>query len=511
MKIVFIGAGSFRFSLQLFRNFAALGQVIPFELWLVDINEPLLLTMVEIQKKILDKAKSSDKVQLHYTTISRDALENADVVIVSISIGQQKSEWYDIHLPLKFGIPQSVGDTCGPGGIFRALRVVPVINAIANEMDELCPGATMLNYTNPMAAIVLGADQVSKNIEILGVCHELMGAMPSIHKFLRKTSLKVSSWEDFELQYIGINHFAWIISILYEGMDLYPLLRERSKLNTKMSNHLFNFRLLNDTSYYPYPGGRHLVEFLPSYYNYFNYKAVWNKFNQRFLIKRLDLLTQILGIPTLRNVGLLEKERKVVLRIFKLLSKGVIPTPGPSWKGEKVVEMIADKFYIELPNTSNREDRAYPVNLMNTNGKISSLFPNSCVLETQGCFQEGHFKPEGAKRIPQKIVDMVTPHTLNTKKYVQAATSGDPERLLDALLSEPSVQFLNDKDLTENLMWNMLYYESEWLPAFKEVIPNDNDFSRLVYQVTRKELTPRNSKSVKWPPQRTLRKSSYFY
>ena len=114
----------------------------------------------------------NDNITLFSSTDRTDALENADIIIVSISVGQQTSELVDVHIPLKFGIPQTVGDTVGPGGIFRALRVVPIIKNIILDVQEYYPHATVLCYTNPMTTSVYGALKSFPNIETLGICHE---------------------------------------------------------------------------------------------------------------------------------------------------------------------------------------------------------------------------------------------------------------------------------------------------------------------------------------------------
>ena len=107
MKVVFIGAGSFRFTYELFKNFAMLSRIMPFELWLVDIDAPLLRTVTRMLHKIAYKANIRDSLVIHSSVDRREALAGADAVIISISVGQQASEWFDIHIPSKFGIPHT--------------------------------------------------------------------------------------------------------------------------------------------------------------------------------------------------------------------------------------------------------------------------------------------------------------------------------------------------------------------------------------------------------------------
>ncbi|NMC08175.1 MAG: alpha-glucosidase/alpha-galactosidase, partial [Candidatus Lokiarchaeota archaeon] len=161
-KIAYIGAGSFRFSIGLFKNIVAANELFPMEVVLHDVDAKSLDIMTRILNHMVKK--SGANVTVTSTLNRREALENADFLYKSISVGIQKAEWVDIHVPYKFGIPQNTGDTCGPGGIFRGLRCVPQVAAIARDMKELCPKAVLLNYTNPQATIVMGARRVDPDL-----------------------------------------------------------------------------------------------------------------------------------------------------------------------------------------------------------------------------------------------------------------------------------------------------------------------------------------------------------
>jgi len=141
MKLVYIGAGSFRFGYGLFKNLVAMAKIIPMEIWLVDINEKLLNWMYRLLVRAVKKYKLEDNLIVKQTTDRREALEHADFVMFSISIGQQVSEWYDIYIPQKFGIPQNTGDTVGPGGIFRTARLIPTKLQMFDDVNEFCPKA----------------------------------------------------------------------------------------------------------------------------------------------------------------------------------------------------------------------------------------------------------------------------------------------------------------------------------------------------------------------------------
>ena len=173
--------------------------------------------------------KYNSDIKISSSVNRRDVLENADFVYKSISVGIQESEEYDVYLPLKLGIPQNTGDTVGPGGIFRGLRVIPVVAEIVRDMKELCPKAPLLNYTNPQSTIVMAARTISHDIQYIGLCHELFfGMRPVIKYFNKHYSMKIKKWQEFELKYAGVNHFAWLTEILMTGEDLYNKLRKNA-------------------------------------------------------------------------------------------------------------------------------------------------------------------------------------------------------------------------------------------------------------------------------------------
>ena len=133
-KLVYVGACSHRFSIGLFRNIVASNPLHPMNVVLVDIDERLLTYVHKILRNMADKAKVDIRVES--TTDRRKAFEDADFIYLSISVGAQESEWTDIHIPLKFGIPQNTGDTVGPGGIFRGLRSIEKVRSIRIDLRK---------------------------------------------------------------------------------------------------------------------------------------------------------------------------------------------------------------------------------------------------------------------------------------------------------------------------------------------------------------------------------------
>ncbi|MFX0205298.1 MAG: hypothetical protein ACFFDT_04885, partial [Candidatus Hodarchaeota archaeon] len=249
-------------------------------------------------------------------------------------------------------------------------------------------------------------------------------------------------------------------------------------------------------SYFPYPGARHIVEFLPKrYLNYANYNKTFHTYNRRFL-KYFDFYVQIEGVPTLRNVRLLSRERNAVLWFFKQVARGIFPCPSPSVKGERALEMIIDKM---SSIDGDKTERMHPINTINTD--IISNITSDTVVETSGSFRNGKIVPTRVGKLPKSIKDLVSIHAINISKIVEAALTGDTDNLLNTLLSDLMCSLIDDSEKIEQMMWNMLYYEQQWLPLYKESIPTLDELEKMKYYISQKEI---RSKRIKWVPDLNL-------
>jgi len=226
-KIVFIGAGSFGFTRGLVKDVLTFPLLENAELALVDINRERLSFARRACQKIVDQGNYPAKVTA--TMDRREALKGADAVLVTILCGSTNVWQHDILIPKKYGVDINVGDTRGPSGIFRALRTIPTMLGICKDMEELCPNAIMLNYTNPMA-MLCHAMQRESSIKLTGLCHSVQG-----------TARMLANWvgvKPDEIDYVcaGINHTAWYLKLEHKGKDLYPKLRKVVSTNKKVYN-----------------------------------------------------------------------------------------------------------------------------------------------------------------------------------------------------------------------------------------------------------------------------------
>ncbi|MDP7631422.1 MAG: alpha-glucosidase/alpha-galactosidase, partial [Candidatus Latescibacteria bacterium] len=210
-KVVFIGAGSFGFTRGLVRDLLTFDLLSDAEIALVDINKQRLDFARRACQKIVDQGGYGAKVTA--TLNRRNALKGADAVCVTILSGSTSVWQHDILIPKYYGIDTNVGDTRGPSGIFRALRTIPEMVAIARDMEQLCPRAMMLNYTNPMAMLCHAMNRQT-SIQLTGLCHSVQGTAGMIERWLK---LKPGS---MEYTCAGINRMAWYLSLEHKGRDL---------------------------------------------------------------------------------------------------------------------------------------------------------------------------------------------------------------------------------------------------------------------------------------------------
>lgn len=226
-KIAFIGAGSLGFTRGLVRDLLTFPLLRDAEIALMDIHPERL----EFSRRACEKIVSLGRYPARVTATRnrREALKGADAVVVTILCGDTDVWKHDILIPKKYGVDINVGDTRGPSGIFRALRTIPTMLDICHDMEDVCPDAILLNYTNPMA-MLCHAMQRETSIKVTGLCHSVQG-----------TAGMLANWVGLKLDQVdyvcaGINHMAWYLKFEHKGRDLYPKLRRAVENNPKIYN-----------------------------------------------------------------------------------------------------------------------------------------------------------------------------------------------------------------------------------------------------------------------------------
>lgn len=261
-KVTFIGAGSTVFAKNVLGDCILTPELGPFEIRLFDIDPVRLAD----SRSMLDNINKNHNglAKIESTLDRREALSGAKYVINAIQVGgYEPSTVIDFEIPKKYGLRQTIADTLGIGGIFRALRTIPVLEGIAKDMEELCPDALFINYSNPMA-MLSGYMQRFTKISTVGLCHSVQSCVPCFLSLLKMEEyISNCKWE-----IAGINHQAWLLKITdKEGRDLYPEMKERSKHPTPdiINEDLVRRDIMDRFGYYVTESSEHTAEYLPYY------------------------------------------------------------------------------------------------------------------------------------------------------------------------------------------------------------------------------------------------------
>ena len=193
-----------------------------------------------------------------FNATRREALAGADYVIVMVMIGGVAPFEVDIEVPARFGVDQTVGDTLGPGGVFRGLRTIPFLIDLCTEMEELCPDALLINYANPMA-MNCWAMSAATGIRNVGLCHSVQNTSRQLARYCGIPADEVTYWV------AGINHMAWFLEFEHDGRDAYPLLREAADDPAIVAQDPIRFDILRHFDYFVTESSHHMSEYVPYY------------------------------------------------------------------------------------------------------------------------------------------------------------------------------------------------------------------------------------------------------
>jgi alpha-galactosidase len=252
--ITLIGAGSTVFAAELVTDFLAVPALDSGEFRLVDIDGTRLELahrfaehLVQLSGKAWTVASSTDRTQL---------LPGSDVVISTIEVAGLATVGFDYDIPMKYGVDQCIGDTIGPGGLFKSLRTIPSVLEIMADIERLCPNALALSHTNPMSMTVLAASRAS-SVPLWGMCHSVHYTVENLSEYMGIPK------EEINFDAAGVNHLAWLTRLERDGSDLYPLLRERGRLPEIYAQDPVRFDLMYQLGAFPTESSGHVSEYVP--------------------------------------------------------------------------------------------------------------------------------------------------------------------------------------------------------------------------------------------------------
>lgn len=252
--ITFIGAGSMVFARKLVGDILSFPELEDSTIRLMDIDEGRLARTTEAAEAMIENSGLSARIES--TTDRRQALKGADYVLNMINVGGTEPFENEIRIPERYGVKQAIGDTLGPGGVFRALRTTETMLGLARDMEELCPDALLLNYTNPMAILCWVLDEATE-IETIGLCHSVPHTAEAISEYIGMPQ------EELEYWVAGVNHMAWFLECEHEGEDVYPALREAMSDRETYRKDTVRFEMMKHFGAFITESSHHLSEYVP--------------------------------------------------------------------------------------------------------------------------------------------------------------------------------------------------------------------------------------------------------
>lgn len=409
VKIAFLGAGSTVFARNVLGDCMCTPCLQDAEIALYDIDGKRLEES-EIILKAINKNINSSRVKI-YTYLGedkrKDALRNADFVVNAIQVGgYDPCTIIDFEIPKKYGLRQTIADTLGIGGIMRGLRTIPVMRDIARDMEEVCPNALLLNYTNPMS-ILTGYMLRYTKVRTVGLCHSVQICSRDLLKGLGMED-KLEGRSEL---IAGINHMAWLLEIKdKEGNDLYPEIRKRAIIKNSNEKHhdMVRYEYIKHLGYYCTESSEHNAE-----YNPFFIKSKYPELIERF------------------NIPLDEYPRRCVNQIEgweeeknKILQDGKITHERSREYASYIMEAIITNKPIKIGG-----------NVLNT-GLIDNLPSEACVEVP--CLVDGNgISPCHVGRLPVQLAAMnmtnINVHLLT----IEAAHTKSREKIYQAAMLDP--------------------------------------------------------------------------
>jgi alpha-galactosidase len=436
-KIAFIGAGSLGFTAGLVRDILTFPDLQDATISLMDIDAERLDFAKQGVTKLVEAGGHPAKVE---ATLDRvEALKGADVVLTTILSGSTEVWRHDIEIPKKYGVDINVGDTRGPSGIFRFLRTLPDMQAIVRDMEVHCPGAVLLNYTNPMA-MLCGALQRETFIPVTGLCHSVQG-----------TAMMLADWiaapfDEITYTCAGINHMAWYLDFKWNGNDAYPLIHKAITEREEVYNHeQVRNEMYLALGYYVTESSGHNSE-----YNW------WFR-------KRPDLIEKYCTHGTGWNPG----EYAYILKEYQHTEK--------TWKDGVRVQLAKEVTSEDL--VRGHEYAAYIINALmggepfKFNGNVPNTnlvtnLPQGACVEVPVWVDKSGFQPVHVGALPPECALMTSLSSGIEELAIQAALDGDPIMVYRAICHDPLTASVLSLAEIKDMVNELFAQHKDYLPQF---------------------------------------------
>ena len=409
MKLTFMGAGSTVFSKNVIGDTMMCDEFHDMEVALYDINAERLEESYLLITKMNESINEGRATVHKYLGVEnrKDALRGADFVVNAIQVGlYDPCTIIDFEVPKKYGLRQTIADTLGIGGIFRGLRTIHVLKDFARDVEEVCPDAWFLNYTNPMA-ILSGYMQRYTNVKTVGLCHSVQTCAQSL---LKRIGMEDKA-EGCDWKIAGINHMAWLLEIRdRDGNDLYPEIKRRAKEMNAGEKHkdMVRFDYIDKLGYYCTESSEHNAEYNPFYI----------KQNRPDLIEKFNIPLDEYPRRCVDQIANWEKQKE------ELLAGGNVQHTRSREYASHIMEAITTGVPYKIGG-----------NVIN-HGMISNLPSNACV-EVPCLVDKSGISPTYVGDLPLQLAAMNSSNIYPQMLTIEAAHTGKKELIYQAAMMEP--------------------------------------------------------------------------
>lgn len=428
-KIAFIGAGSTVFAKHLIGDVLSFPELADSHIALMDIDAERLKTSQVVAEQV--NRVLGTKATITATTDRAEALVDADYVINMVQIGGYKpSTVIDFEIPKKYGLRQTIADTLGIGGIFRGLRTIPFMMDLCNDMEEQCPDALLLNYTNPMAMLCWAVNQYS-GIANIGLCHSVQG---TAQQLCHDMGVPYN-----EVNYLcaGINHMAFYLKFEHNGRDLYPEIHRVVEEGRVPDWNRVRYEMLKWLGYFVTESSEHFAEYTP-YFIRRDHPEYVERFNVPLdeYIRRCEV--QIAGWEAQRE----KMERGEDLEVKRSDEYGALIIHSMETNTPRVV----------YGNVEN-------------NALIDNLIPGCCV-EVPCLVDKNGIQPTRIGSLPPQLAALMMTNVNVQSLTVEAALTGRKEHIYQAAMLDPHTSQDLGLDDIRALVDDMIAAHEGWIPEY---------------------------------------------
>lgn len=463
MKITLIGAGSTVFTRNLLGDILSFPELAQAEIALHDIDEHRLNLSKMVALRVAEAVGANPTITA--TTDRRAALDGAQFVLNTIQVaGYKPGTIRDFEIPKKYGLEQTIGDTLGIGGIMRALRTIPVMQGMLQDMEELCaPNAIHLNYVNPMAMITWALNDASKRISTVGLCHSVQHTRHELAHDLGIPDQEI----DFECA--GINHMSFFTKFEHKGEDLYPKLMQIYRENRMPEWNRVRYEMMNQLGYFATESSEHFSEYVP------------------WFIKqgREDLLKKY-NIPLDEYMGRCQVFEHAWPYIEKELNQ-----PGSQQSAQLLNELQAAGIKVmqrEIGNAALMLDGLHEVhrsvefgsaiihsmvtgqprviqgNVLNHH--LIDNLPQGCAVEVACLVDRNGVHPTRVGKLPIQLAALMRTNVNVQELVVAALATENKEHVYHAAMLDPHTSAVLDLQQIRAMVDELLAAHSDYLPAF---------------------------------------------